>query len=677
MQEGKGHNTEKEQAVNVPGNTLLPEHSDEINRNTGSEDDPAFNHDEEIFEEDTDAEFPGITGPRSDYSTGIGEDTLKDKISRLPDSPGIYRFFDQEGTIIYVGKAKSLRKRVSSYFLNKAGLDRKTARLVQQIRNLQTTVVDTEFDALLLENSLIKEHQPRYNILLKDDKSYPFVLVTAERFPRIFPTRRLVKGAGTYIGPYASGRTMHTVLELLKKLYTFRTCTLNLTEENVSAGKFKVCLEYHIGNCKGPCQNLQSEADYQNEADQAMAILKGQLSKAKAEFRTQMSDFASVYEYEKAQKAKEKLDLLDNYQAKSVIVMPDLPDTDVFTIISDEKCAWMNYLRLSFGSVTLIHSFAFKKKLEETEEELLEIAIVEMRMQFRSDCKEVLTNIPVSLKIPGVNMAVPVIGDKKRLLDLSIKNALYYKKEQMTRVEEQKPKEARFERVLKQMQKDLRMKEMPLHIECFDNSNIQGTNPVAGMVCFKNGVPSKKDYRHFNIKTVIGPDDFASMDEVVTRRYSRLLDENQPLPQLIIIDGGKGQLSAAVEALRRLDLYGKITVIGIAKRLEELYYPGDSHPLYLDKKSESLMLIQRIRNEVHRFAITFHRDQRSKSALKGSTEEVKGLGQKTMDKVYTRFKALKKITDADRPELEKLVGKSKAGLVMDYLTELRKGKKQD
>ena len=618
---------------------------------------------------------PQTPDPEQDLFPSENEDTpdsLKEKISRLPDEPGIYRYFDAEGTIIYVGKAKNLKKRVSSYFLNKANLDRKTRRLVSQITDLEVTVVNTEFDALLLENSLIKQHQPKYNILLKDDKSYPFVLVTNERFPRIFSTRQQVKGAGLYIGPYASGKVMNTLLDLLPKLFTFRTCTLPLTEDNIQAGKFKVCLEYHIGNCKGPCVGKQSEADYQAEIDAATAILKGQLSKVKASFKAEMLEYAANFEFEKAQKTKERLELLDNYQAKSVIVMPDQPDTDVFAIITDEKSAWLNYLRLTFGTVTLAHSFEFKKKLEETDEELLEMAIVEMRLQFRSECKEVLTNLPVSLKIPGVTLSVPQIGDKRRLLELSLKNALYFKKDQLSKKEEQSPRESRADRILTRLQADLRMAEKPVQIECFDNSNIQGTNPVAGMVFFRNGEPAKKEYRHFNIKTVIGPDDFASMEEVVGRRYSRLLAENKPLPQLIIIDGGKGQLSAACEALKKLGLYGKIAIIGIAKRLEEIYYPEDPHPLYLEKKSESLILIQRIRNEVHRFAITFHRDQRSKSALASSTDSVKGLGEKTMEKVYKQFKALKKITPADYPELESLIGKAKAALIIGYL----EGKKE-
>lgn len=599
---------------------------------------------------------------------------LKDKISNLPEEPGIYRFFDENETIIYVGKAKNLRRRVSSYFLNRAGLDRKTSRLVSQIRNLEVTIVDTEFDALLLENSLIKQHLPKYNILLKDDKSYPFILVTNERFPRIFSTRRMQKGNGIYFGPYASGRLMQTILELFKKMYRFRTCNLALSPENVAANKFKVCLEYHIGNCKGPCQNLQTEEDYNFEVDQAVAILKGQLGKVKAHYKARMLEYAANYEFEKAQSTKEQLELLDNYQSKSVIVHPDMVDTDVAVVISDEKAGYFNFIRLQSGVVTVSHSFAYKKKLEESDEEMLEIALVEMRLLFRSEAKEVLTNIPLGLKIPGVNMAIPQIGDKKKLLDLSLKNALFFKKEEMTRLSEN-PRESRADRILLKLQEDLRLKEKPVHIECFDNSNIQGTNPVASMVCFINGNPSKKDYRHFNIKTVEGPNDFASMEEIVTRRYSRLLAEKLPLPQLIIIDGGKGQLGAACTALNKLELYGKIPIIGIAKRLEEIYYPDDPHPLYLEKKSESLILIQRLRNEAHRFAITFHRDKRSKGAITSEIEQIKGLGEKTMEKVYQQYKSLNRITEENRAEIEQMIGKSKAGILMDYVLE-RNGSKE-
>ena len=599
------------------------------------------------------------------------DQTLREKVAALPEEPGVYRFFDQEGTIIYVGKAKSLRKRVSSYFMNKSQLERKTRRLVSLITNLEYTVVTTEFDALLLENNLIKQYQPRYNILLKDDKSYPYVVVTNDAYPRIYSTRKLRKGEGTYFGPYASGRTMSTVLELIKKVYTLRSCSLPLNTQNVTEGKFKVCLEYHIGNCKGPCENLQPQAEYRQEVDEAIHILKGNLAPAKQYFRELMQGHAEKMEFEKAHKAKLRLESLEDYQNKSIVSNPNWPDVDVVTLIAGEDVCYINYMRIQFGVVNLTLNYEIKRKLDDPDqpaEDILTQVYLQLRQTYESEAKEVLSNLAFTTELPGISHHIPQIGDKKKLIDMSVRNALYFKKDQLG-LKEEKQTEKREDRILAKLQADLRLQEIPDHIECFDNSNIQGTNPVAAMVCFKNGKPSKKDYRHFHIKTVIGPDDFASMDEIVTRRYTRLVAEDQPLPKLIIIDGGKGQLSAACEALKRVGVYGKIPIVGIAKRLEEIYYPEDPLPLYIEKKSEGLRLIQQIRDETHRFAITFHRDTRSKNSIKSRLEGIKGIGLNTADKVYKHFKSFKNITPDRLPELEALIGKAKAKLMMDKMNE--------
>lgn len=595
-----------------------------------------------------------------------GPDELKVQIRALPDAPGVYRYYDKEDTLIYVGKAKSLRKRVASYFTKNDSKDRKTWRLVLSIRRIEYTVVNTEFEALLLENNLIKQFQPKYNINLKDDKSYPFVIVTNDRFPKIYPTRQLVKGKGQYFGPYASVQTMKALLELLRKVFTFRTCNLLLSEENIQAGKFKVCLEYHLGNCKGPCQALQTEEDYADEVRQAVKILKGNLGPAKAYFKERMAEHAEAMEFEKAQRVKERLAMLERYEAKSLIVNPDLGDFDVFTMLQDGDSAFVNFLMIRTGLIVNTDTLEFKRKMDETDEELMQTAIVAMRSGFFSDATEILTNTPISFPQEGVKVTVPQQGDKKKLVDLSVKNTIYYKHNKEEKAREQ-PRSNPNQRILLKLQQDLRLKDYPDHIECFDNSNIQGTNPVSAMVCFKNGVPSKKDYRHYNVKGVEGPDDFATMREVVYRRYRRQLDENEPLPKLIIIDGGKGQLGAAVESLKELDLYGRIPIVGIAKRLEELYYPEDPYPLHLEKKSESLKLIQRLRDEAHRFGITHHRDRRSKAAIKLTAEEVRGLGPKTMEKVQQRFKSLKAIKPESLPELEQLIGKTKAQLLARHL----------
>ncbi len=598
-------------------------------------------------------------------------DQLRAQIRALPDTPGVYKYYDKEDALIYVGKAKSLRKRVASYFNKPGGMDRKTLRLVLSIKRLEFTVVDSEYDALLLENNLIKQNQPKYNINLKDDKTYPYLIVTNDRFPKIFPTRRLVKGQGTYYGPYASGKTMHTLLELLKKLFTFRTCNLFLSPQNIAANKFKVCLEYHIGNCKGPCQAYQTEEDYMREVAQAMRILKGNLGPAKAYFRERMGEYAQSMQFEKAQQVKERLDTLEKYEARSLIVNPDMGDVDVFTILSDGE-VFVNYLQVSQGMIVHTHTVEIKKKLEETDEDMLLTAMIDMRQEFQSESKEIVSNIPITFDLKGIKTSVPQVGDKKKLVDLSMKNAIYFKHDKEEKQKEQ-PRTQPNQRVLLKLQQDLQLKEYPDHIECFDNSNTQGTNPVAAMVCFKNGAPSKKDYRHYLVRTVEGPDDFASMREIVGRRYRRVLEENEPLPKLILIDGGKGQLSAAVESLKELDLYGKIPIVGIAKRLEELFYPEDPYPLLLDKKGESLKLLQRVRDEAHRFGITHHRERRSKELTKLSAEDIPGIGPKTLEMVQKHFKSLKSITPERVPELEQLIGKKKARVLAGHLGLLVKG----
>ncbi len=590
--------------------------------------------------------------------------TVRDKIRELPQEPGVYRFLDAEGKLMYVGKAKNLRKRVSSYF-SKQHEDRKTRRLASLIRDVEYTVVDTEFDALLLENNLIKQFQPRYNILLRDDKSYPYICVTHERFPRVFPTRQLVRELGTYFGPYASLKTMNTVLGLFKKLYSFRTCRYVLSEENVRAGKFKVCLEFHIGNCKGPCEGRQDEASYNEEVAQAVQILKGNLGPAKAYFRTRMQHWAEQYAFEKAQWTKDRLDLLEQYQSKSVIVSPTLTDLDVLSVITYEKKGYLNYLKVTNGMVVLSKNMEVKFRLDETPGEILALAAVRVREQFNSLAPEIITNVAMPLELPGVTLTVPQRGDKFKLVELSVKNALFFRKEKNQA--QAPPTQSRQERILRQLQADLRLPDVPYHIECFDNSNLQGTNPVAAMVCFRNGVPARKDYRHFKIKTVTGANDFASMAEIVLRRYRRLLDEAEPLPQLIVVDGGKGQLSAACESLRALGLYGQVPIIGIAKRLEEIYYPEDPVPLHIDKKSESLRLVQHLRDEAHRFAIEFHRQKRNKSSLRLEALDIPGIGKTTVQKIYREFRSLQQIKAEDRPALEALVGKHRADLLFDYL----------
>ena len=588
-----------------------------------------------------------------------------EQINLLPTEPGIYKYYNAEGELIYVGKAKNLKKRVSSYFTKQKGVNRKTLKLVSEINSIEFTIVNSEFDALLLENSLIKKNKPKYNILLRDDKSYPYICVTSERFPRIIAIRNLIPGLGTYYGPFASVKAMNNVFYLIRNLYHIRTCKYNLSEDNILSGKFKVCLEYHIGNCKGPCENLQSEPDYMKDIEQTVHILKGNLGVARNYFKDHMQEAAEKLEFETAQLYKEKFELLDKFQSKSLVVNPKISDLDVFSIVADDKYAFINYLKVMNGAVTVTKTVEAKKKLEETEEDILALVMVELRDRFNSNSPEVITNIPLEINSENIQISVPKIGDKKKLIEMSIKNALYHKKEKLSQQETNRAKE---NRVVLQLQKDLQLKNPPNRIECFDNSNIQGTNPVAAMVCFINGKPAKKEYRHFNIKTVIGPNDFASMKEVVWRRYKRVLEEEKPLADLIVVDGGKGQLSAAVEALKELDLYGQVPIIGIAKRLEEIYYPEDPYPLHIDKKSESLKLLQRTRDEAHRFAITHHRDKRSKGAFKSQLDDIKGVGKATADKLLKEYRTVSRIKDASEEELTALIGKDKARIVKEKLS---------
>ena len=591
--------------------------------------------------------------------------TIALQIQTLPDNPGVYQYYDKHGKILYVGKAKNLKKRVSSYF-NKIHDTAKTNVLVKKIVTIKHIVVPTETDALLLENNLIKTLQPRYNVLLRDDKSYPWLCIKKEPFSRIFSTRRMVKDGSEYFGPYTSFKTVHTILDLIKELYPLRTCNFDLSANNIESGKFKVCLEYHIGNCKGPCEGYETVAEYQKQVDAIREILKGNFKESLKDFKRKMMELAQEMHFEEAQKIKEKIEILENYQSRSTIINPKITNIDVFSIVSDESAAYVNFLQISHGSIIRSHTMEIKKKLEETDEELLELAIIELRERFQLLSKEIIVPFEVDLG-ENIKITVPQLGDKKQILDLSIRNAKFYRIEQLKQLQIVDP-DRHVNRIMAQMQKDLRLPIEPRHIECFDNSNIQGTNPVSACVVFKDGKPSKKDYRHFNIKTVEGPNDFASMEEVVYRRYKRLLDENQPLPQLIIIDGGKGQLSSALKSIDDLGLRGKITIIGIAKRLEELFYPGDSIPLYLDKKSETLKVIQQLRNEAHRFGITHHRDKRSKAALNSSIESIPGIGEKTMTTLIQHFKSVKRLKLATEKEISEVVGLSKAKKITDFYT---------
>lgn len=596
------------------------------------------------------------------------ENHISSIVKSLPGKPGIYQFFDNKGKIIYVGKAKNLKKRVSSYF-TKEHDSGKIRVMVSKIDNIAFVVVNTELDALLLENNLIKKYQPRYNVMLKDDKSFPWICIKNEAFPRVFSLRNPNRKDGSeYYGPYASVRMMNTILDLIRQLYPLRTCNLKLTQKNIKAEKFKVCLEYHIGNCKGPCEGYQSEEDYQETIQSIRQIIKGNISMVSGKLKDLMMDYASKQEFEKAQAIKEKLQLLERYQSKSTIVSPRIHNTDVFSIISDPESGYVNYLKVVNGAVVQAHTIEMKKKLEERDEELLAMAIADFRQRFESDSKEIIVPFKINYQLENIHTIIPQRGDKKQLLDLSTRNAKYYKLEKDKQQSLVDP-ERHTKRILKSMQKDLRLKEAPRHIECFDNSNIQGAYPVAAMVVFKDGKPDKKEYRHFNIKTVSGPDDFASMKEVVYRRYRRLREEKKDLPQLIVIDGGKGQLSAALKALEELNLRGKISIIGIAKKLEEIYYPGDSIPLYIDKTSETLKVIQHLRNEAHRFGITHHRKKMEKGTVKTELTSIPGIGAAISNQLLKHFKSVKRIRAASLEVLQQVIGKSKGQQVFEHFRE--------
>ncbi|MCF8232090.1 MAG: excinuclease ABC subunit UvrC [Bacteroidales bacterium] len=590
-------------------------------------------------------------------------------IKTLPDKPGIYQYFDEDGKIIYIGKAKNLKKRVTSYFTKAHEFTGRIRLLVKRIADIRTMVVDSETDALLLENNLIKKYQPRYNVQLKDDKTYPWICIKNEPFPRVFSTRNLIKDGSEYFGPYASVRMMNTLLDLIRQLYPLRTCNYNLTEENINKGKFKVCLEYHLGNCKGPCEGLQTKADYDQTISHIRNIIKGNINSVIREFKNIMMDYADKMEFEKAQRIKNKLDILTKFQSKSTVVSPNINNVEVYSLIDDKKSGYVNFLKIVSGAIIQTHTIELKRKLDESAEKLLSIAITEFRQRFDSDAREIIVPFEPE-ETPGkdIEITIPQRGDKKHLLELSERNAKYYKFEKEKRSELVDPDRHK-KRLVEQIRKDLGMKESPVRIECFDNSNFQGDYPVSAMVHFKNAQPLKKEYRHYNIKTVEGPNDYASMEEVMRRRYKRLLNEEKPLPQLIVIDGGKGQLNAAYKTLKELGLEQKISVIGIAKRLEEIYKPGDPVPMYLDKTSESLKVIQRMRDEAHRFGITHHRKRLQKGTIKTSLTEIKGIGETTATELLSHFKSLTRIKQAGEEEIAKVIGPAKAKLITEHFSE--------
>ena len=589
---------------------------------------------------------------------------LELQLKTLPSEPGVYRYYDKKGEILYVGKAKNLKNRVLSYF-NKSQIGYKTRMMVSKIVRLETTVVNSEYDALLLENNLIKEYQPFYNILLKDDKSYPWICIKKEPFPRIFLTRNVIKDGSEYYGPYAKVKQAKTLIEVIKNIYKLRTCSLNLAPEKIKEGKYKVCLEYHIKNCAGPCEGLESEEEYAQKLNAIRGIIKGEFKAAREYLEAEMYNYAAKLEFENAQQSKEKLQILENYQTHTTIVSSNINDVDVFGIISDEAAAYVNYFKIKNGSIIQSYTTEIKKMLDETDEEILEEALIEIRNKFNSTSTEIFLPFHLNIEIPHVKLIVPKLGDKKRIVELSEKNAMEYRVEKLKQVQIVDP-ERHTNRIMAEMKKLLRLPEEPRHIEGFDNSNIQGTNPVSACVVFKDGKPSKADYRIFHVKTVEGPNDFATMEEVIYRRYSRLLDEGEPLPQLILIDGGKGQLSSAVESLKLLGLYGKISIIGIAKRLEEIFFPEDPVPLYLDKKSETLKVLQRVRDESHRFGVKHHRTRRKNSTIKSELEEIPGVGEKTIQQLLSKLKSVKRIKEASLETLEEILGKSKAKAVWEH-----------
>ncbi|MCL4118984.1 UNVERIFIED_CONTAM: hypothetical protein GTU68_031885 [Idotea baltica] len=582
----------------------------------------------------------------------------------LPEEAGVYRFFDKYGEVLYVGKAKNLKRRVSSYF-TKTHDRRKTRLLVQNIYEAKYTVVDTEQEALLLESALIKKLQPRYNILLKDDKSYPYICIKKERFPRVFLTRRLIRDGSEYLGPFTSVRRVQNLLEFLENMYPLRTCNLKLTKANIDANKFKACLEYHIGNCKAPCVNNQTEEEYNDDIKNIRQILKGNFAPVKRELKSQIDEAVEKLEFEKAHILNKRFAMLQQHQSKNTVVNPKINNVDVFAFTDDERSAYVSFFKVVNGSIIQVKMVEVDKKIEEEKEDILPIVMVDIREQLQSTSKEIIIPFEVDYAEKGVKLTIPDAGDKKKLLELAFKNAMYYKKQRDAQKLEKSASQKQFE-ILTQIKKDFRLKDLPRHIECFDNSNFQGSYPVASMVCFRDAKPYKKDYRHYKIKTVVGPDDFASMTEVVGRRYKRLVDEGKSLPQLIVIDGGKGQLSAAVTALRELDLYGEIAIIGIAKRLEEIYFPGDSVPLYIDKKSHSLRIVQHLRNEAHRFAITYHRNLRSKGTFQSELEKISGVGKVSVTKLLSHFKSIKAIKEASITDLHQILNLKQAKSVKAY-----------
>lgn len=586
-------------------------------------------------------------------------------LKNIPHKPGVYQYWNEDKELIYIGKAKDLRNRVTSYFNKDTNVNAKTRVLVSKIRDITFTIVDTEVDAWLLENSMIKKHQPRYNVMLKDDKTYPWIIIKNENFPRIFWTRRIVKDGSKYLGPYASVSMMHAILGLIKETYPLRTCNLALSRQNIDAGKFKVCLEYQLGNCKGPCQNYQTEDDYDNSIEEIKDILNGKIGAVLRKMKTEMDNAITGMNYELAHRLKRKFELLENYQSKSTVVNSSITDVDVFSIASEEKIAFVNYLKVMNGTIIQTQTIELKKRLDESDEELLTLAITEFRTRYNSDSKEIIVPFKIDLDGAFAKFTVPKLGEKRKLLDLSQKNVQFFKKERIDQYEKLNP-EIRTERLLTQMMKDLRMNQLPRHIECFDNSNFQGKYPVSAIVVFRDGKPFKKDYRHFNVKTVEGPNDFATMEEAVLRRYRRVLDEDTGLPQLIVIDGGKGQLSSAVKSLKLLGIEKQVTIIGIAKRLEELYYPGDQYPMYLDKKSETLKVIQHLRDEAHRFGITFHRKKRDKGTLATELELIEGIGKTTAEKLLKYFKSVKKIREANAEVLQEVVTGKQAKSIIEY-----------
>ena len=589
-------------------------------------------------------------------------------LKTLPLVPGVYQFFDKQDMILYVGKAKKLKKRVSSYFQKDHSDYAKTRVLVKKIERIEYILVENEIDALLLENNLIKKHQPRYNVLLKDDKTYPWICIKKERFPRVFSTRKVVKDGSEYFGPYVSTKSIKVLLKLINQLYQLRSCTFNLSEENIEKGNFKVCLDYHIKKCLGPCEGHQDEASYNQTISEIRSILKGNTRSLINPLKEQMQEYANRLEYERALEIKEKLEALEQYQSKSSVVSPKIDHVDVMSIFSDTDSAYINYFKVVKGAIIQSYNLEIKKKLDELDEDLLSLSLVNIRAKFNSTAKEILLNKSIESPWEEVKVLVPQRGDKKALIDLSLRNSKYMRQEKLKTLNIIDP-ERHVKRILEQLRNDLRLSQLPVQIECFDNSNIQGTNPASACVVFKNGKPSKKDYRHFNIKTVDGPDDFASMEEVVYRRYKRLKEQNEPFPQLVIIDGGKGQLSSSLKALEKLNLRGKIAIVGIAKRLEEIYFPGDSVPLYIDKRSESLKLIQHLRNEAHRFSLAHHRNKRSKLSLRSTLDDAPGIGPKSKTDLLKKFKSIKRIKAASIKELTEILGKSKAHKLIKYFKD--------